>query len=384
MRVTRRQSECKVRRDHSCESRARASHDCDMLEPMYVRCAQCGYDNSPEFRFCGMCGGTLPHPPKEPSLPERDVVLPAVAAPDTPPLRIAPTASGGERIYGPSFLGLSNDQPSHGNYRNDDDEVDGDEDDAPKRGRAAGIALVLLLIAAVGFLGWQWGHGGFLFNRLSAGSNPQQSASPAAVPDTTQNSATQPADKSTTGGAGTPAAPDSGAATDSTAKSETPAQEATPASPNPDQSAPADKAVSAQASPPASAPVKSRTKRLDSTKTRAKSPGVETASLATSPDAQLEITGERYLYGTGLPQSCTRAESSLGTAAAHGNSKAETVLGTMYATGHCVGRDLPTAYRWFARALHQDPQNSRISADLQVLWRQMTPEEKQLATSVPR
>ena len=53
----------------------------------------------------------------------------------------------------------------------------------------------------------------------------------------------------------------------------------------------------------------------------------------------------------------------------------------MYATGHCVGRDLPAAYRWFARALREDPQNSRISADLQVLWRQMTPEEKQLATA---
>src|SRR2546427_369598 len=70
---------------------------------------------------------------------------------------------------------------------------------------------------------------------------------------------------------------------------------------------------------------------------------------------------------------------SLGIAM-RGNPKAETVLGTMYATGHCVGRDLPAAYRWFARALHQDPQNSRISADLQVLWRQMTPQEKQLAT----
>jgi TPR repeat protein len=91
------------------------------------------------------------------------------------------------------------------------------------------------------------------------------------------------------------------------------------------------------------------------------------------------LTGERYLYGNGVPQNCTRAESSLRTAALHGNSKAQTVLGTMYATGHCVGRDLPTAYRWFARALHQEPQNSRISDDLQVLWRQMTPQEKQLA-----
>jgi TPR repeat protein len=107
---------------------------------------------------------------------------------------------------------------------------------------------------------------------------------------------------------------------------------------------------------------------------------VETASLATPPDADLELAGERYLYGSGLPQNCSRAESSLRTAAMHGNTKAQTVLGTMYATGHCVGRDLPTSYRWFARALHQDPQNTRISADLQVLWRQMTPQEKQLAT----
>ena len=105
-----------------------------------------------------------------------------------------------------------------------------------------------------------------------------------------------------------------------------------------------------------------------------------TATVA-SPDADLELAGERYLYGNGVPQNCARAESNLRTAATKSNTKAQTVLGTMYATGHCVGRDLPTAYRWFARALHQEPQNSRISADLQVLWRQMTPQEKQLATA---
>jgi TPR repeat protein len=133
--------------------------------------------------------------------------------------------------------------------------------------------------------------------------------------------------------------------------------------------------------PPPVNPRKSHTTKLEPAHTRAKSASVETASLATSPDADLELAGEKYLYGSGLPQNCARAESSLRTAAMHGNSKAETVLGTMYATGHCVGRDLPTAYRWFARALHQEPQNSRISADLQVLWRQMTPQEQQLATT---
>jgi ribosomal protein S27E len=34
-----------------------------MLETMYVRCTHCGYDNSPEYRFCGMCGAALAHPP---------------------------------------------------------------------------------------------------------------------------------------------------------------------------------------------------------------------------------------------------------------------------------------------------------------------------------
>src|SRR5262249_5414734 len=110
-------------------------------------------------------------------------------------------------------------------------------------------------------------------------------------------------------------------------------------------------------------------------------PAAPAAAAPTSPDADLELAGERYLYGNGLPQNCTRAEFNLRTAATHGHTKAQTVLGTMYATGHCVGRDLPTAYRWFARALHQEPNNSRISADLQVLWRQMTAQEKQLATT---
>ena len=57
------------------------------------------------------------------------------------------------------------------------------------------------------------------------------------------------------------------------------------------------------------------------------------------------------------------------------NPKAQTLLGAMYATGHCVSRDLPTAYRWFAKALHGDPGNSRVQRDLEVLWKQMTPEE---------
>ena len=76
---------------------------------------------------------------------------------------------------------------------------------------------------------------------------------------------------------------------------------------------------------------------------------------------------------------CFDAQADLQAAAEQGNAKADSVLGTMYATGHCVSRDLPLAYRWFAKALQQDPSNARLQRDLQVLWNQMTAAERQIA-----
>jgi TPR repeat protein len=96
-------------------------------------------------------------------------------------------------------------------------------------------------------------------------------------------------------------------------------------------------------------------------------------------DDRLTADGERYLYGRGVPEDCARAQRNLQIGARNSNPKAQTLLGAMYATGHCVNRDLPTAYRWFAKALHGDPGNSRVQRDLEVLWKQMTPEERQLA-----
>ena len=289
---------------------------------------------------------------------------PVHSAPNYPaPVRPAPKDD--DKVHGPSFLGLSEDPKVEFNYLYEDE---------PTRSHAGLIAVLLLLIGASGFLGWQWRHNGFPFNRLSAGSSSGQPASPA--PDKT-------ADKPMTGAGDVPAAaPDQKTQTDSSRKSaETPAQEgqSTAAVPKTPPAAATEKTEKAEATPPPSVPAKSRSAKQASART--KSASVEPAVLPTSPDGDLELAGERYLYGTGLPKNCARAESNLRTAATHGNPKAQTVLGTMYATGHCVGRDLPTAYRWFARALHQQPQNSRISADLQVLWRQMTPQEKQLATT---
>ena len=360
-----------------------------MLETMYVRCTHCGYDNTPEYRFCGMCGGSLAHPVTETKPPIRDV-----AAPPAPPLAPRPVVStpppvatsgssgssssnGGETVHGPSFLGLSEDPKVEFNYLYEDE---------PTRSHAGLIAVVLLLVAGGGYLGWQWRHHGFPFNRLNLSSSSAQPASPVpsgGAPDASQSQAEKPADTPATGaGDVVPTAPDQ-TADAAGAASKTPApEEKNTASPEDGTTPPAEKAESAKAAPPPSTPKKSHSPKLQPEPAPSPKRGrVETASLATPPDADLELAGERYLYGSGLPQNCTRAESNLRTAAQHGNSKAQTVLGTMYATGHCVGRDLPTAYRWFARALHQDPQNSRISADLQVLWRQMTPQERQLVTS---
>jgi hypothetical protein len=88
---------------------------------------------------------------------------------------------------------------------------------------------------------------------------------------------------------------------------------------------------------------------------------------------------ERYIYGRGARQDCDRGLHLLKPAAEQSNPKAMVSLGVLYTTGTCTPRDLPTAYRWFALALHKEPDNQALQGDLQKLWSQMTPPERQLA-----
>src|ERR1700756_4329631 len=132
-----------------------------MLETMYVRCTHCGYDNSPEYRFCGMCGASLAHPPAAPK----------------PPEKTASAGNGGngsttENVHGPSFLGLAEDPKVEFHYLY--------EDEQPKSHVGLVVFFLILLSAAVG-LGWQWQHNGFPFNRLSASGSSAQSGSPSEV-----------------------------------------------------------------------------------------------------------------------------------------------------------------------------------------------------------
>ena len=76
---------------------------------------------------------------------------------------------------------------------------------------------------------------------------------------------------------------------------------------------------------------------------------------ADSFEDRLVADGEKYLYGRGVPETARGRREICRSAREQSNAKAQTLLGAMYATGHCVSRDLPTAYRWFAKALHGDP-----------------------------
>jgi TPR repeat protein len=81
-------------------------------------------------------------------------------------------------------------------------------------------------------------------------------------------------------------------------------------------------------------------------------------------------------------ENCDEAVRNLKTASAKSNAKARSAFGTMYATGHCVPRDLPTSYSWFALALRVDPNNQILEKDLTAVWNQMTPPERQMATKM--
>jgi TPR repeat protein len=59
--------------------------------------------------------------------------------------------------------------------------------------------------------------------------------------------------------------------------------------------------------------------------------------------------------------------------------KAMIALGSLYSSGTCTPRDLPTAYRYYAMALHQQPDNQPVQNYLQDIWAKMTQPERQLA-----
>src|SRR5580704_11785809 len=102
---------------------------------MTVRCNQCGHENNPDYRFCGMCGAPLP---------------PTSATREPEKARVSP-------VGGPSFLGLGDDRTTDLDYLLDDE---------PPRGHGRLYLALVLLVMSAGLLAWHWQRDGYPWSGL--------------------------------------------------------------------------------------------------------------------------------------------------------------------------------------------------------------------------
>ena len=405
-----------------------------------VRCGICGNENAESNYFCGMCGAALTAktpiaakaPPTQTPTARRQSTTPPqtpqpaaqspraqIAEPTRTPLDLHPEQDASPVITGPSFLGLNKpttgrsepalrDSQVHDQLQHSSRNLDYllEDEYEPKRGSGKLILLVVALLLAAGFGYLRWKQGGFDWliagNKNPAAVTPTTAGLPGNTADslaptaTATDAASTPAaapstgspsqsSASTSGSGDSATAPAGGGAAPATAQSAAPqtnSPQANPAQPAPDQPAPAPspRSVSADSNPtPDSA---STSQPSDSDAKASQLPAItRPRERKPSPARPVDpITeAERYIYGRGVRQDCDRGIKMLKPAAEQSNARAMISLGALYSTGTCAPRDLPTAYRWFALALHKEPDNQSLQDDLQKLWGQMTPPERQLA-----
>ncbi len=376
-------------------------------------CPSCGENNSANFRYCGMCGTAL-------EVPRRPLGAPRITSADaqrTFPLQNDAVVEDAARARttaratagavheppptGPSFMGLNQPFPETNESRSVGGTSTGESFsgldsffEADKPGISArGVIFLLLLLAALGAGGW-WAY--THYNGPKSGTAAQTTAQPAE-----QANAPEPATNNPVPNAKTPEAPASSSpnssASASSASSTTPSQPAAASPAESANSAPAaaTEAASAQdqnrSATPKAAERSPASQRASSPERAARNQKIARAAIKPAPrsspatlasgnkgDAEFK-RGEAYLYGRGVPENCNEAIRNLKEASAKQNAKARSAFGTMYATGHCVPRNLPTSYSWFAQALRADPNNQILEKDLTAVWNQMTPPERQVA-----
>jgi hypothetical protein len=398
-----------------------------------VRCGRCGNENSGDNRFCGMCGASLVANEAVPVTASPIISVPRIAAQSVPATRVtppsfSPSSNPSPVINGPSFLGLNKPTDGRGNdrLRHSSDNLDyllDDDDDEPKRGwgKLAVAVIALALIGGFGYLRWK--QGGFNFLKPAPVAQPSQAApdsagqaGTAATPDAASPNNASANTANPNPASPNPPAPDAAAPNPPNPNPATPDAAASGSTPAPATGGTASSGAegSAQQPPPANAtaapstpadnppPAKpednaSRDKSTDSDSTEnsaaepaksgsdqaaeAKPSATRTRERKPTPATPADPTpeAERYVYGRGVRQDCDRGLRLLKPAAAQSNAKAMIALGALYSSGTCTPRDLPTAYRWFALALHKQPDNQPLQDDLQKLWTQMTQPERQLA-----
>lgn len=392
-------------------------------------CPKCGEDNSDTFRFCGMCGNLLEaRRPVNALMSNQSSSLPRAA--NAPASRMAieeraiwPADNASQPvppISGPSMLGLNQpvasplspsreeSQPKSSPTETRPSQPSADllreksfsgldsffEPEQPNTG-ARRIVLLVVLLAALGGAGW-WAYG-YLESTESRKSAP-------ATPTTAQSNGDVSANSRDDSKTASPSNPTPTATADAPAEAKSaPAPEASASAPKPSAAVPEGPSENAHPIadvPPTHAPRTPATKvtpaspkadqraRIEEKKIAEKRQASIAATLAAKASKPAPVAngnadfrkGEAYLYGRGVPENCDQAVKSLKAASAQQSAKARSAFGTMYATGHCVPRDLPTSYSWFAMALQVDPKNQILEKDLNAIWNQMTPPERQMAT----
>ena len=102
------------------------------------------------------------------------------------------------------------------------------------------------------------------------------------------------------------------------------------------------------------------------------------ATAKGNPDAPVQLA-DMYVKGDGVPRSCEQAVVLLKTAAEKDNARARNRLAAMYAAGSCVPRNRVEAYRWVSSALAANPNSQWAQQNRDLLWQQMTPDERAAA-----
>jgi hypothetical protein len=315
------------------------------------------------MKFCGMCGKALTAPePVTVSPPSMQSSSPGAfpSSPEETPFEAPrPSNAPAPAHTGGLFkIGTHDDEPS----RNLDYLL---EDDEPRSGSKLiwiGLAILALVVAGVGY--WHYRNGGWnaVVHNKGADVTPATGANPS------DNPVGQPSD-STPSATGTPA-PNPPATKDAAITDVHPRN---PASSSPE--------VLPQ--PPASTPAPPRDEKPAPPTEKAAAPAKPHNIVRpdSPPKAEDPVTlGESFLYGkNGAPQSCERGLKLVKPAADQANTRAMITMGALYATGHCLARDLPTAYRFFALALRKDPENAALKQNVEMVWSQMTASERQQA-----
>jgi TPR repeat protein len=107
------------------------------------------------------------------------------------------------------------------------------------------------------------------------------------------------------------------------------------------------------------------------------------ATALGNSDAQVRLA-DMYIYGQGVPQNCDQGLILLRSAAQKANAQAQGKLGALYATGKCVSQDRVQAYRWLTLAINDGQQSEWTEKNREMVWRQMSPQERSRAATATR